>query len=451
MFTANGLTTADVVKNNKSKRASLHNPAGFDASKDANAIANAAKANAKKSEAEKKVYGFDKKLLTNSYLLHINTLYPELKLLRSDALQPEWSYVRADFELATEQYEARQQGASTKRHQPELTEITQDILKIRQEILNDKNEIICREKQSQAHDLLLKNAEAKSKHTRTQLKMQTNIRAEDPHIFDGEPSDHCESMKFREKQMAKKHQEEMTSLKKSIEKLQQKLSEADSQMTDKQKVVMKSYIAKVQGHNAQGHNAQDTEGTSEKEMSLINVASKNSSEVLYEIQELMRRDVESRQQERLVLQRAEENLAAVQAEGAKQATELHHKEQLVNTCEEEKKKMDEMNQRLNEKEEENQQMINYCATYQSQVEDIQVAIQHEIRMKELSTLNPVSMLDFYAKRLTGAEDSAAAVITKIRKADKKQAKAVKQHLKKQNAAKNAEQQRQQRNDLVQLK
>jgi hypothetical protein len=51
-----------------------------------------------------------------------------------------------------------------------------------------------------------------------------------------------------------------------------------------------------------------------------------------------------------------------------------------------------------------------------------IAIQHESRLKELSTLNPISMLNFYKKRITGEDDSTKHVLVSIKKATSKEKK-----------------------------
>ena len=58
--------------------------------------------------------------------------------------------------------------------------------------------------------------------------------------------------------------------------------------------------------------------------------------------------------------------------------------------------------------------------YHGQIEELHVAIEEDMKMKQLSKLNPVSMLDFYKNRVLGQEESAIGIVTKIKHLDAKE-------------------------------
>ena len=62
-----------------------------------------------------------------------------------------------------------------------------------------------------------------------------------------------------------------------------------------------------------------------------------------------------------------------------------------------------------------------CGVRKIQIEELHIAIEEDSKMKQLSKINPVSMIDFYKRRVSGQDDTAIGVVTKVRKLDANEA------------------------------
>ena len=411
------LSKADVVAHNAASMKTLSSQK-FNTSKDKTTLNN--KNRRESAVTVEKIIGHDNKPINNQYLKQLHQKHPNLRLLKSSESQNEWEYVRKDFDICTQHFNANKQDGI---NQPPLTNITDQILTVRGQTISISDDAILNQLMSEHNDLLSINADLKGKHNDAYLLLRAGIQKVDleygTSTFDGEDTNWDENQlrTFREKKMNERHDTFVQDTNKKIEELQKQIQEKMNGMTAKQKKVMHDYASKYQpeGIKTPAYSTANDKVTS----TILNTL---APDAMQDMKEHMENDADEIKLIRKQLVAAKEELRRQTVQSNTLNDSIEKLQAQVETGKEEEKKLKNLQKEMALQQIKVKQMKTMCLYFKTQVESIQVAVEHERTMKELSTLNPVSMLDFYAKRLTGAEDSSSSVIKSIRAADAKQLK-----------------------------
>ena len=363
------------------------------------------------------VPAFDGKRIKNKYLQTLANHQNGCNLLYSLVSKPdqnEFGYVRHDFEIATRQWVVENnepqnidavQNPNTVAQVPPLYNTVDDILTLRLDIslaANENNEL-----QAKHTDMVKKESDTERKYDEECEIRWTKARALDHNIFDDLPDDlDADGMRdWKNKQCDEAHAKKIAARKKELADLQAAIAAKQKELKDHQTTALKQWFGKL---DDQFPNEKDNEEKSPEYYDELSHAIDDSianKQLLLEdinrVEILLLEDIKYGED-------AEQRVSDLQEE-LKQSGGLAL----------EKKRLE---SEIASGQETIQAIKANCARYKQQIADMTIAIQHESRLKELSTLNPISMLNFYKKRITGEDDSTKHVLVSIKKATSKEKK-----------------------------
>ena len=400
------LTAEDVKRHNGIRRASLGEKQ-YSSTNDPNYQKNKALMESRKKN--KKVIGGDNKPFLNQYLQNLSRIHTGCNRLKNDEDQNEWKYVRGDFRVATKQFEMQRDQNNVNLL---LEKTVHEILTIRRDmslIKNQNNDI-----RNERNERIKEHSNVESDYNAAHLRRKREFRKSNPNIFhdrppvDDDDDDNDGGRKERDYEIGKCDQEHIKLVnekKQEIEELKNRIRDKLNSLSNGQKDLLRSFEKEIE----------DT-STNESIQFHENATAESHATLLQKIKENHSKEEEAK--EKLQDKQDEYDM---QMEAAKETVNrLHEKNEKLKLCHEEKIKKDKLELKISSSNKDIKDVIKQTEVYKSHVEDMQIAIQHEMRMKQLSTLNPISMLDFYHKRATGADDATHTVLFKIKRATAKE-------------------------------
>ena len=394
------LTTAAVKSHNNGRQQALSQDNVFNESKDSTFQKNLAA----QAQKKKTTIGSDGKSFQNTHLQDLSEKYDGCVSLKSKAAQNEWLYVRKDFGVVAENSPSKNRGAT------KLKDVVDRILASRQATEQSKNSPNTLKLGFELVKLKAKAGTLGLEHNKRMNERNHAWRLSHPDIFKDEPTSDKNNLiekavkNYKNKKVKAAHEARITKEKHEIAQLKERIKKKLASMNKNQKKMLQEVIQQA----AAGDGPNNA-------IEIKQVLTKPDFQALMHV--VIVKKYAEHQTIRRKLDDANRDLNNAVATKTKTKTELHHKTALHETCTAEADKQLKLEMMIDIEKKNVASTVQYCATYKTQVENMQIAIQHELRMKELSTLNPVSMLDFYAKRVTGVDDSTHSVLMEIKSFD----------------------------------
>ena len=388
--------------------------------------------------------------------------------------QNEWHYVRSDFKVATKQFEEQKLSApptataatTLLNVEPPLGDIVDQILTLRSETSLIQSDHTLNDLIAERNALVGESAKLKQRLCNIDARRSDAVFQEDPRYLtsgmteDMTEEDERKKLTKRTNDFIDEENNEIELLKKQLEEQREKLTPSQLKMYDDLKTSCEKKEANEEGKDeakeetkeeAKEEAKEETkkksnlfpkklslaqmvlaaapdhvvaaaakdEGKNTRLKSIIQVKILNPRSMLRVAKE-MNLSVHVITDTMKHIVKEEEVVHKMEKDIIKNDKQILIKNNKKKECQKQKEVRDKLNTEIEKLTDIKKERENRSKMYHGQIEELHVAIEEDMKMKQLSKLNPVSMLDFYKNRVLGQEESAIGIVTKIKILDEKE-------------------------------